>query len=314
MGGSGKRSKKLSNGKSHHMITVIIPTRNRAYTLQQVLDSYYQQELVSEVIVVDDAGEDETEQVCTTFSQNYKNTTTKYIRHAQRSGAAAGRISGYKAAQNDYILFGEDDAFLDQNYAKTLYEKLSNSPKTSIVAGRIIYLKYEESKEEAIVRFGNGLHEGKYFNKFSFSFDPNVIIKSDISVPFVHALFLTRKSCLNSFQYDPYYSKGNGYREETDFQLNVFTNGGEILLTNDSKCFHFHRKQVRSGGQRISRIKILYWNIHYTFYFYGKYFYKARDLLNISHGLLSAKIIFAVHQGWELFFRPLLKLAKARLT
>ena len=41
------------------MITLIVPTRNRAHTLQLVAPSYFAQDDVSELIFVSDAGDDE---------------------------------------------------------------------------------------------------------------------------------------------------------------------------------------------------------------------------------------------------------------
>jgi len=38
------------------MISVVIPTFNRGYTLSQVLDSYYRQKFVEELIIVEDGG------------------------------------------------------------------------------------------------------------------------------------------------------------------------------------------------------------------------------------------------------------------
>ena len=42
------------------MIPLIVPTRNRAHTLQLVAPSYFAQDDVSELIFVSDAGDDDT--------------------------------------------------------------------------------------------------------------------------------------------------------------------------------------------------------------------------------------------------------------
>jgi len=42
------------------VITLIVPTRNRAHTLQLVAPSYFAQDDVSELIFVSDAGDDVT--------------------------------------------------------------------------------------------------------------------------------------------------------------------------------------------------------------------------------------------------------------
>ncbi len=45
------------------MITLIVPTRNRAHTLRRVGDSFYTQEPVTEIIFVDDGGSDDSASV-----------------------------------------------------------------------------------------------------------------------------------------------------------------------------------------------------------------------------------------------------------
>jgi glycosyltransferase involved in cell wall biosynthesis len=45
------------------MISMVVPTRNRAATLTKVAPSYFAQEGVNELVFVDDQGSDDTEAV-----------------------------------------------------------------------------------------------------------------------------------------------------------------------------------------------------------------------------------------------------------
>jgi len=290
------------------MITIIIPTRNRAYTLEKVAESYFQQKYVTEIVFVDDCGDDNTQEVIEKISKNYPGISTKYIRHEERKGAAAGRITGYTNATNEYILFGEDDAFLESNYTEVLLSKLKLNSKLGLVSGRIIYMLQHENMTTALKRFGHGFEAKPYLDKSTFTYNKNAKLEGDFNVPFTHALFLTTKKLLQKFSYDPFYGKGNGYREETDFQLNAFVHGYEILLTNETHCCHLHNVDVSSGGQRSSRFRQLYWNIFYTGYMYDKYYDLFKQPLGLKYPKLIAKLIFVAAQFSQLFVRPAFKL------
>lgn len=290
------------------MISIVIPTRNRTAPLRRVAQSYYQQQYVDEIIIVDDCGDDGTAEFAAELTETFPYIQTVYVRHPVRQGAAAARVSGYTAARNEFILFGEDDAWLDENYTSTLMGKLRNDPNISIISGRIIYLMPGESADQGRNRFGNGVRKEPYLNSYLMCFNKNCRFDGDVEVPFTHALFLTRKDLLQHYQYDPYYGKGNGFREETDFQLNVFTSNLKLKVTSDTYCYHMHRADVPRGGQRTSRIGQLYWNIYYTNYMYDKYFEKLRHLLGISYSKNTAKLFFALYQFYNLFIGPFFKL------
>jgi len=290
------------------MISIIIPTRNRAYTLEKVLESYYIQKNVDEIIIIDDGSNDNTEEIVKTFTKKFPQITTKYLKHKERRGAAAARITGYKNAKNEYILFGEDDAYLEDNYTEVLLKKIQQNETIGIVSGRIIYKLPYESNEEALKRFGYGFEKKEPFDVKHFGININAYFKEDIELPLTHALILTKKNLLEKFSYDEFYSKGNGYREESDYQINLFVNGYKIICTNDTHCFHLSREEVRIGGQRVNRFKQLYYNIYYTKYFYDKYYDKAKQLLGLKYSKNFALILFSIEMIKILF--PLHKLPK----
>ncbi|UFS62411.1 glycosyltransferase family 2 protein [Sulfurimonas sp. HSL-3221] len=287
------------------MITVVIPTRNRAYTLQKVAWSYYGQQGVNEIIFVDDCSEDDTGDVVKSLAQAYQHVTTKYLRHETRRGASAGRITGYENASNNYVLFGEDDAFLAADYTEKLMQKFDEHPGAGIVSGRIIYMLPGETAQEAGRRFGIGTAMKPYLDQHTFMFNHHARLEGDFAVPFTHALFLTTKALLESYGYDPFYARGNGFREETDFQINAFVHGTQIIVTNDTHCFHLHGSDVPSGGQRANRFRQFYWKVYYTSYMYDKYYELLRPRLALSHSKNSAKLLFAWAQFYILFLRPL---------
>jgi len=258
---------------------------------------------------VDDCGDDNTHDIVTAIAANYPHIQTHYIKHTARKGAAAGRITGYTNATNDYILFGEDDASLEPNYTTQVLEKFHSIDGLGLVSGRIIYMLPGELPQSALQRFGDGFERKNYLDKIRLAFNVNALISNNFAVPFTHAIFLTTKSLLSKYPYDPFYANGNGFREETDFQLNIFTNGYKLLVTNETHCFHLHNDDVPSGGQRISGIERFYWNVSYTSYLYDKYFDRLKLPLNIGYSKTTAKFLFAANQIYLLFIRPQIKRA-----
>ena len=90
------------------LISIIIPTRNRAELLRCSLESLVHQDLPAnqfEVIVVNDGSKDHTEEVCRFFEENL------VIRHVgtESSGIAAAKNYGVLKAQAGICLFFDDD-------------------------------------------------------------------------------------------------------------------------------------------------------------------------------------------------------------
>lgn len=90
------------------LVSVVIPTHNRAETLQQALDSVYRQDGIGdhfgiEVLVVDDASSDSTSEVAARYPGIH------YLKQTDNVGAAAARNIGIKASSGKYIAFLDDD-------------------------------------------------------------------------------------------------------------------------------------------------------------------------------------------------------------
>jgi len=285
------------------LITLIVPTFNRAYALKQVLDTFYTQVGVSEILFIDDASTDETGDVVNLFAEKYPNIKTIYLRNETNKGASYGRKVGFEKATNEYIMYCDDDEFLGPKYASVCLEKL-NSSGADVVSGRHFYRDPGESFSDSIKRFGDGLLSEETFDKLRFQIRTDAIHQSDIEVPFTHAIFITKKELLQKYSFDTFYSKGNGFREESDFQMNLFCNGGKILVTNDVHCVHMHLSEVKSGGQRVNRLKRFYWTIYYTNYFLDKYFNSCKSKLGINYSKSIAKILYLFITTYTFFIRP----------
>ncbi|HMN38939.1 MAG TPA: glycosyltransferase family 2 protein [Hyphomicrobium sp.] len=265
-------------------ITIVVPTRNRAFTLQLVATSYFEQALVDEIIFVDDAGSDDTGEVIAGIAKGYPSVSAVVVRNSSRLGAARSRNVGVGRARNKYILFCDDDEYLEAGYARTCLEKLKRYD-AGAVSGRRVYMQAGETEAAALKRFGNGLRSAKPFHYSICEMVNGARFEGDRSQPFSNAVILTRRDLVRKFPFDGHYARGTGYREETDYQMNLYVNGYSIYISNDTHSIHLPLSQVRSGGQRTSRLRRIYWAIFYTRYFYAKYY---DDYANRT-GLLTPK-------------------------
>ncbi len=283
------------------MISVVIPTRNRATVLQRVLPSYCCQKDVSEIVIVDDCSTDNTRQVVSECAERYTRSKVCYIKHDVRLGAAASRNDGVVAATCDYILFGEDDAFLEVDYATTLMHKLQDpSEPVEIASGRLIYMLPSEQPDQARRRFGQGTNLQDPFDISQFKANVDAMFHEDVLLPLTHALILTRRSLLQRFPYDVSYSGGNSLREESVFQVKAFLGGCRILVTNDTHCMHLAYSDVPSGGQRIGPFSSLYWNIKHTKTFYDDYYPGLQASLGLKRPKHIALMVYVWRQVAEL--------------
>ena len=87
-------------------VSVIIPTYNRAYLIGRSITSILSQTYKHfEIIVVDDASQDNTEEIVEAFDD----PRISFIRHDENSGGAAARNTGIRAVQGEYVAFLDSD-------------------------------------------------------------------------------------------------------------------------------------------------------------------------------------------------------------
>lgn len=89
------------------MVSIIMPTYNRAYIIQQSIDSVLEQTYQDwELIVVDDGSTDDTE----TVVKKNNDERIRYIKYSPNRGANHARNVGLEAAQGEYLTFLDSDA------------------------------------------------------------------------------------------------------------------------------------------------------------------------------------------------------------
>ena len=116
------------------MITVIVPTRNRADLLGVALESLDCQTLSKnefEVIVVDNGSTDHTADL--TFSLGKKLGNLRYVREPT-PGLHAGRHRGLREAHGDVLVYIDDDIRATPSWLEAIADNFAD-PKVSMVGG-----------------------------------------------------------------------------------------------------------------------------------------------------------------------------------
>jgi len=91
---------------SESIISVIIPTYNRAHLIGRAIQSVLIQTYSDfELIIVDDCSNDNTEEVVQAFNDQ----RIHYLKHSKNRGVSAARNTGIRAAQGNYIAFQDSD-------------------------------------------------------------------------------------------------------------------------------------------------------------------------------------------------------------
>lgn len=102
-------------------ISVVIPTCDRPDSLQNSLQSVYEQTKQPYEIIIADNGHERA-------SIN-ENKLLRILELPPRCGASLARNEGVKVAKGEYIAFLDDDDVWNENYLKNIHKKLSSARK-----------------------------------------------------------------------------------------------------------------------------------------------------------------------------------------
>ncbi|HXI22913.1 MAG TPA: glycosyltransferase family 2 protein [Pyrinomonadaceae bacterium] len=112
------------------LFSVIIPTHNRAELILKTLNSVLSQTHQSyEVIVVDDASTDDTEQVLASL---IRTQTIRYVRHEQNYERAQSRNTGMKNARGRFVTFLDSDDLMYSTNLEDAANFIKADPTTKL--------------------------------------------------------------------------------------------------------------------------------------------------------------------------------------
>ncbi|MCX5701452.1 MAG: glycosyltransferase family A protein [Candidatus Omnitrophica bacterium] len=252
--------------KDGPFVSVIICTQNRReylkdYSLSSVLESSYPN---YEVIVIDDASKDGTEE----FLNTYKDITgrLKVVRNKVSKGTSYARNVGVFHAQGEIIAFIDDDCLVDKNW-------LSELVTTHL-------------KDETLMAIGGFSYDGHSDKKAYFPYDG--IFGCNMSF---------KKEVFNRFLFDKnIFFHRTSHHEETDLINRIKDHGFRTGYANKAVVRHFsapaaYRKINSKIGSHVNWIYFKAKKLPLALYYY-KLFKRSYQMYKIikrlhSEGVLS---------------------------
>lgn len=120
------------------LITIAIPTYNRAALLPRAIESALAQDHDNlEIIISDNASTDDTRAIGEDRSRRF--ATVRYERLPTNRGPVANFLHALRISRGDYFMWLGDDDWIDASYARRCLEELLRDPSASIVGGAPLY-------------------------------------------------------------------------------------------------------------------------------------------------------------------------------
>ncbi|MCJ7617299.1 MAG: glycosyltransferase [Desulfobacterales bacterium] len=118
---------KLSKKRKNPLVSIIIPTYNRGWTLKEAIDSVLAQDFTDfELIVADDGSNDNTQDILNSYKEDI------IVLHQGNKGVSAARNRGIASASGQYIAFlDSDDLWLPQKLS-TQVDFFNTNPEALI--------------------------------------------------------------------------------------------------------------------------------------------------------------------------------------
>lgn len=239
-------------------VTVVIPSYNRTARLDRALPTYLAQDGVREILLVDDASAEDYAALLARHADaaRARGIELRHLRNDANRGAAASRQRGFDAARGDLVLAGEDDVLLAPDYARRLAARLEDG--VALVGGRVVNLREGEEPATALARADrHALDDPIDYRWLVGNFESRVPAARD--VPFVQAIGLWRRDALAKVRHFEGYA-GNGYREETDPQIQLLAQGLRVVYEPGAVAYHLAHTD-RGGNRKVRRAAYLRWTL-----------------------------------------------------
>lgn len=159
-----KVHKKVQSASSESpLVSVIIPTHNRAHFLKDCLDSLKNQDYRPlEIVVIDDHSTDETEETVTHWARqvdNARDFQVVYYRLPRNLGFARAQSIGYILARGEYLANHDSDDLSHPQRISSQVQFLQFDQEYSLVGTdyEVFSTDFNQRKKAHLVRFDNSI-------------------------------------------------------------------------------------------------------------------------------------------------------------
>jgi len=226
--------------KQTPLVSIIIPTYNRAHLIGETLDSVLAQTYTHwECIVVDDGSTDNTSELL----QGYCNKDARFQYHQRPSnrlkGANACRNYGFELSKGEYVNWFDSDDLMFKSKLEKQIKLLHNSKLNFIVCQTLVF----ENNIKNIIGFRKDkIHSTDFFNDFVTN-----KIKWLTQAPLIKKKFLLEDNVC--FDEDIHQS------QERDFFVNVLSKV-ENYLFDDRPLVYFRKHEDSISNSNFDKIKL----------------------------------------------------------
>jgi GT2 family glycosyltransferase len=238
VGGLDRYGERVRDGEP--VISVVIPTYNRAPALRLNFPYVLGLEGVREIVVVVDGSSDETEALLT----GHDDERLRVITHPQRRGSQAARKTGVAAAHGEWLLMLDDDCAVFPEFAQALLDAALRC-EAEIVAAPWLHIGPRADPHAAYVKA-----RGSPSPWIGLNTSPSVFPDRDLETPFLPGNVLINRRVFECVGYDERLTR-NAWREETSFYLDACAAGFRCVLTPDTASYQLGQWE---GGQRLPRL------------------------------------------------------------
>ena len=220
-------------------ISVIVPSYNSEKTISCCLDGLLNQTISSdqyEIIIVDDASEDDTRAVV----QSYSNIRYIKIPHG---GPSVARNVGAKAAVGDILVFTDADCVPSKDWLRCMTLPFQDSD--------IIGLKgaYRTHQIEIVPRFVQIEYESKYKRLLKL---PSIDFIDTYSAAYRKEIFLENNGFDTSFTVASV--------EDQEFSFRLSRKGYRMVFVPSAIVYHLHDRNLREYFHR--KFNIGFWKVY----------------------------------------------------
>jgi glycosyltransferase involved in cell wall biosynthesis len=271
---------------SHQKISVIIPTCNRVNLIRNAIASVInQKDVETEIIVVDDGSEDDTQNVIKSLQTKYSNLF--YYQNERSKGPSGARNTGILKSSGDFLSFlDSDDIWMDNHLASGL-KILNLHPEIDVFFGNFGVVEYFTGKH--LYNFFDQkkiLHaiKSKKINSNIYVVEGNMF-EALIQENFFHlGSLILRASSRNNILLD----ESVRYAEDLDFAIRLFKEAkATFVYCKDPVFIQFrHDSNLYAGGGLKTSIQVLKALI-YLFSKYLRIYHLTNKERRILHRLCS---------------------------
>lgn len=221
-------------------VSIIIPCFNKVQLTEQCLESLFRltsKDINYEVIVVDNASEDNTPGICEQYKAKFSNFT--FIRNDENLGFAKACNQGIESRKGKHALLLNNDIVVTENWLKEMLLVLENEPKAGIVGSCLLYPESEYIQHCGVI-IGSDRNKSlspyhvDMFTKRSENIESQKVRELQAVTG---ACFLIRNELITEVGVlDDNYI--NGY-EDIDYCLLAVSNDWKVFYCGKSVLYHF---------------------------------------------------------------------------